>query len=92
MSNTRLDSDGVKAKFGVVPEQIVDFLALVGDSSTTCPGTHQRPEDRRQMARRIRHPGLLIANAAEIGGKVGENLRGGLPTLAVARTGDDQDR
>jgi DNA polymerase-1 len=38
MSNTRLDRDGVKAKFDVFPEQIVDYLALVGDSSDNIPG------------------------------------------------------
>src|SRR5271165_2689869 len=38
MSNTRLDRAGVKAKFDVSPEQIVDYLALVGDSSDNIPG------------------------------------------------------
>ena len=38
MSNTRLDRGGVKAKFDVFPEQIVDYLALVGDSSDNIPG------------------------------------------------------
>ena len=38
MSNTTLDSDGVMAKFGVRPEQIVDFLALTGDSVDNVPG------------------------------------------------------
>ncbi len=38
MSNTRLDRAGVKAKFDVLPEQIVDYLALVGDSSDNIPG------------------------------------------------------
>ncbi len=38
MSNTTLDRDGVKEKFGVWPEQIIDYLALVGDSSDNIPG------------------------------------------------------
>ncbi len=38
MSNTALDRDGVKEKFGVWPEQIIDYLALVGDSSDNIPG------------------------------------------------------
>ena len=38
MSNTVLDRDGVKAKFDVYPEQIIDYLALVGDSSDNIPG------------------------------------------------------
>ena len=46
MSNTRLDRAGVKAKFDVYPEQIVDYLALVGDSSDNIPG-HRQASDRR---------------------------------------------
>ena len=38
MSNTTLDSQGVEEKFGVTPAQIVDFLALTGDSSDNIPG------------------------------------------------------
>ena len=38
MSNTWLDRDGVKAKFDVWPEQIIDYLALIGDSSDNIPG------------------------------------------------------
>ena len=38
MSETTLDRDGVKEKFGVWPEQIIDYLALVGDSSDNIPG------------------------------------------------------
>ncbi len=46
---------GVKAKFDVFPEQIIDYLALVGDSSDNIPGIEQgRAEDRRQMAEPVR--------------------------------------
>ena len=38
MSDSLLDRDGVKAKFDVFPEQIIDYLALVGDSSDNIPG------------------------------------------------------
>jgi DNA polymerase-1 len=38
MFDTRLDRAGVRAKFGVEPEQIVDYLALVGDTSDNIPG------------------------------------------------------
>src|SRR4029453_19078860 len=38
MSNTRLDRAGVKNKFDVFPEQIIDYLALVGDTSDNIPG------------------------------------------------------
>ena len=38
MTNTVLDHDGVVAKFGVPPELIIDFLALLGDKSDNIPG------------------------------------------------------
>jgi DNA polymerase-1 len=38
MKDLRTDSDGVMAKFGVRPDQIIDYLALVGDSSDNIPG------------------------------------------------------
>ncbi|UUQ67477.1 DNA polymerase I [Pseudomonas fuscovaginae UPB0736] len=38
MSETSMDVEGVKAKFGVAPEQIIDLLALMGDSSDNIPG------------------------------------------------------
>src|SRR2546425_10038580 len=47
MSNTVLDPAGVKAKFDVQPGQIVDYLALIGDSSDNIPGIEKRSEERR---------------------------------------------
>ena len=41
---------------GVYPEQIVDFLALTGDSSDNVPGVRRRGEDRREAARAVRRP------------------------------------
>ncbi|NJL26277.1 MAG: hypothetical protein HC902_14745 [Calothrix sp. SM1_5_4] len=38
MKDARTDVDGVKAKFGVRPDQIIDYLAMVGDSSDNVPG------------------------------------------------------
>ncbi|KUJ83045.1 DNA polymerase I [Microbulbifer flavimaris] len=38
MSNTEMDTDGVREKFGVGPELIIDFLALMGDKSDNIPG------------------------------------------------------
>ena len=38
MTGSALDVDGVKEKFGVAPEQIIDYLALMGDSSDNIPG------------------------------------------------------
>jgi len=86
MSNTRLDRDGVKAKFDVFPEQIVDYLALVGDSSDNIPGiTGVGPKTAAKWLNQYRTLDALIANAAEITGKVGENLRNELPALELSR-------
>lgn len=38
MTGSSMDVEGVKEKFGVAPEQIIDYLALMGDSSDNIPG------------------------------------------------------
>jgi DNA polymerase-1 len=86
MSNTLLDRDGVKAKFDVWPEQIIDYLALVGDSSDNIPGIDKvGPKTAAKWLGKYRTLDVLIGHAAEIEGKVGENLRAGLDTLALSR-------
>src|SRR5579863_6788413 len=86
MSNTRLDRDGVKAKFEVYPEQIVDYLALVGDSSDNIPGvTGVGPKTAAKWLNQYRTLDELIAHAGDIAGKVGENLRNELPMLELSR-------
>jgi DNA polymerase-1 len=86
MSNTRLDREGVKAKFDVFPEQIVDYLALVGDSSDNIPGVSGvGPKTAAKWLNQYQTLDALVANAAAIGGKVGENLRAELPVLELSR-------
>src|SRR3984893_866758 len=86
MSNTRLDRAGVKAKFDVFPEQIVDYLALVGDSSDNIPGiTGVGPKTAAKWLNQYQTLDGLIAHAGEVGGKVGENLRNGLTMLELSR-------
>src|SRR5262245_35091795 len=86
MSNTRMDRDGVKAKFDVWPEQIIDYLALVGDSSDNIPGIDKvGPKTAAKWLGTYNTLDNLIAHAAEVSGKVGENLRAGLDTLALSR-------
>ena len=56
MSNEKLDVAGVSAKFGVPPERIVDYLALIGDTVDNVPGRRQgRAEDGGEVDRRARH-------------------------------------
>jgi DNA polymerase I len=86
MSNTRLDRDGVKAKFDVLPEQIVDYLALVGDSSDNIPGvTGVGPKTAAKWLNQYQTLDTLVARSEEISGKVGENLRNELPALELSR-------
>jgi DNA polymerase-1 len=86
MSNTRLDRIGVKAKFDVFPEQIVDYLALVGDSSDNIPGvTSVGQKTAAKWLNQYQTLDALITHAADIGGKVGENLRNELPILELSR-------
>jgi DNA polymerase-1 len=86
MSNSRFDRVGVKAKFDVFPEQIVDYLALVGDSSDNIPGiTGVGPKTAAKWLNQYRTLDGLIAHAADIPGKVGENLRGELTALELSR-------
>ncbi len=86
MSNTRLDRAGVKSKFDVFPEQIVDYLALVGDSSDNIPGIPGvGPKTAAKWLGQYQTLDELIAHAGDVGGKVGENLRNGLAMLELSR-------
>jgi DNA polymerase-1 len=86
MSGSILDRAGVKAKFDVFPEQIIDYLALVGDSSDNIPGVDKvGPKTAAKWLNQYGSLDALLAHAAEIPGKVGENLRSGLNTLALSR-------
>ena len=86
MTNTRLDREGVKAKFDVWPEQIIDYLALVGDSSDNIPGIDKvGPKTAAKWLQAYGTVDELVRHADEIPGEVGENLRAGLDTLALSR-------
>ena len=86
MSNTVLDRAGVKAKFDVQPEQIIDYLALIGDSSDNIPGIDKvGPKTAAKLLEQYGTLDNLIAHVQDISGKVGENLRAGLVTLELSR-------
>ena len=86
MTNTRLDRAGVKAKFDVWPEQIIDYLALIGDSSDNIPGIEKvGPKTAAKWLAAYGNIDNLLQHAQEISGVVGENLRKGLDTLALSR-------
>jgi len=86
MSGSVYDRAGVKAKFDVWPEQIIDYLALVGDSSDNIPGIDKvGPKTAAKWLGQYQTLDQLIANAHEVTGKVGDNLRAGLETLELSR-------
>ena len=86
MSETVLDRDGVKQKFDVYPEQIVDYLALVGDTSDNIPGVPR--VGAKTAAKWLNEFGStdeIIARAAEVKGKVGDSLRESIEQLKMSR-------
>ncbi|HEX4233761.1 MAG TPA: DNA polymerase I [Caldimonas sp.] len=86
MSNEKLDVAGVATKFGVPPERIVDYLALIGDSVDNIPGVEK--VGPKTAAKWIQEHGSLegvIAAAAQMKGVVGENLRKALDWLPQGR-------
>jgi DNA polymerase I len=86
MTRTTLDRAGVKAKFDVYPEQIVDYLALVGDASDNIPGIEKvGPKTAAKWLAKYETLDGVIAHSAQIEGKAGENLRAGLATLELSR-------
>jgi len=88
MSGGKLDSDeAVVAKFGVRADQIVDYLALMGDAVDNIPGVPKcGPKTAAKWLGEYGSLDGVIANAANIGGKIGESLREALPRLPLNRT------
>jgi DNA polymerase-1 len=86
MFDTKLDRAGVKAKFDVLPEQIVAYLALVGDSIDNIPGVPKvGPKTAAKWLAEYGSADALVARSAEIAGKVGESLRDNLATFELSR-------
>ena len=86
MSNTVLDRAGVEEKFGVPPERIIDFLALVGDTSDNIPGVPKvGPKTAVKWLSEYGSLDGIVAHADEIKGKAGENLRASLEQLPLSR-------
>jgi DNA polymerase-1 len=80
MSNEVLDRIGVIGKFGVPPERIVDYLALIGDSVDNVPGVEKcGPKTAAKWLAEYGTLENIIANADSIKGVVGENLRKAIP-------------
>ena len=86
MKNVITDPAGVEQKFGVPPERIVDYLALVGDVSDNIPGVPGvGPKTAAKWLNQYGSLDALIANAAAISGQIGVKLRAGLAQLPLSR-------
>ena len=86
MTGSRLDREGVKTKFEVYPEQIVDYLSLVGDSADNIPGVPKvGPKTAAKWLNEYHSLDNLLAHADAITGKVGESLRENIATLELSR-------
>ncbi|HEZ6882022.1 TPA: DNA polymerase I [Neisseria meningitidis] len=85
MSSETLDIEGVKAKFGVRPDQIRDYLALMGDKVDNVPGVEKcGPKTAVKWLEAYGSLAGVMEHAAEIKGKVGENLQAALPQLPLS--------
>ena len=86
MTETTMDAGGVKDKFGVGPELIVDYLALMGDTVDNIPGVPKvGPKTAAKWLNEFGSLDELMARADEVKGKVGENLRESLEQLPLSR-------
>lgn len=84
MSGSMLDRAGVLAKFEVTPEQMIDYLSLIGDSVDNIPGVYKvGPKTAVKWLQTYNSLDQIIACANEITGKVGENLRNTIPELPL---------
>ena len=86
MNDSRLDRDSVKAKFDVFPEQIIDYLGLVGDSSDNIPGVPK--VGAKTAAKWLNLYGSadgIVEHVEEIKGKVGESLRDNVEQLRLSQ-------
>ncbi len=86
MKDVIYDEQGVQEKFGVPPDRIIDFLALVGDTSDNIPGVPKvGPKTAARWLMDYGSLDALVEQADSVSGKVGENLRASLDQLALSR-------
>ena len=86
MKNSRLDVQGVVDKFGIPPDRIIEYLALMGDASDNIPGVPGvGPKTAVKWLNDFGSLDNIIARADEIKGKVGQSLRDNLELLELSR-------
>ncbi|MCL5260570.1 MAG: DNA polymerase I [Gammaproteobacteria bacterium] len=86
MTNTIMDAKGVKEKFGVAAENIIDYLSLVGDTSDNVPGvTGVGPKTAVKWLETYHSLDNILKHADAIKGKVGENLKNSMAHLPLTK-------
>lgn len=86
MNNQWLDVESVKEKFGVPPERIIDYLALMGDTSDNIPGVPKvGPKTAAKWLNQFGSLDEIIARADEVKGKVGASLRDHLDAIPLSK-------
>ena len=86
MTGELLDTKGVQKKFGVPPELIIDYLALIGDTSDNVPGVDKvGPKTAVKWLTEYKGIDGIVKNSENIPGKVGENLRSSLDQLFLSK-------
>jgi DNA polymerase I len=85
MTDTRMDREGVVEKFGVKPEQIIDYLALVGDKVDNIPGVNKcGPKTAVKWLQTWDSLDGVVEHADEVKGKIGEYLREAIDSLPLS--------
>ena len=85
MTDTKMDAEGVVEKFGVTPQQIIEYLALMGDKSDNIPGVPSvGPKTAAKWLNEYETLDELINNADAIKGKVGEKFRDHIEQLPLS--------
>ncbi len=86
MKNTKFDSQGIEAKFGIPPGLIIDYLTLIGDTADNVPGVNKvGPKTAVKWLTTYGNLKNIVNNANDIKGKVGENLRTAIPNLPLTQ-------
>ena len=84
MKNQHIDSAAIKKKFGVLPEQMIDYLALAGDTADNIPGVvGVGPKTAAKWLCEYQNLDEVIAHADSITGKGGKALQDALPKLPL---------
>ena len=86
MSNEVLDAEAAMQKYGVRPDQFIDYLTLMGDTSDNVPGVAKvGPKTAQKWIDRYGNLDKLLLHADDVTGAVGENLRSAREWLPQAR-------